>query len=1164
MTEIGGPTTQAGIRFQDRVAALYLGRMLDPRERPSRDRPVEVRVETTDAVDDLVVCFDDGSRHFLQVKLALQRRGDAWESLWRALHRQLTLDLSLDDRLALVVGGPSSLASDLKELTARTDSADPVQWFERITTRQRDIASSITQVIDAPNTEVFRLFRRLDLHVWPSEELARDYAPLWMPPATMPAVQLLDLLAGIAWAGAETRSRFDSAVLRDRLRTEWGIVISDPPTWGLARYCAAMAALAVIEVPGTGFRQNPTSEFLWPRCLRYDRERRSDFDDDLPGWRDLSASEEVELRDFPTTGLSAAVLVAGPGFGKSTVVSAIARQVALSGLVPALIPVTKLSDANCSIGDYLERVINPAFDVRIDWRAVAATGTLVLLLDGLDEVSGDRRTVVLERFKVYRAAHPGLRWLMTVRDAAALAPPGGALMLELAPLREADVSSYVAFYRPGEPEIGETLSARIAARADLAQLARIPIFLSLMLVLRLEGADLRRSDLLETYIETLFRPAEFKSIERESIDIATLRRVAEVAAFEALEGDTIGVTKQVFERSIIKVAPSASVDVVREALIRRGVLRRAGLVRLSFPFPIVQEYLASAELLEQSASEIVQRLGMISKRPWAQAIQFVLERHPDPEPLVAQLLVTTDDAFHTGLRLLGRCLANGMSIPPTQRGEIGHRLASIWGTASWRSNKLINGIIIDALSRPLHAAIRARLGERWLIHEGSGAVVALNRDADLTLPVLRELLAGDLEHLLNLGDLQSEVDRIGTAVFELYLERCRQPALGEHDADAISCLIEHMNGDRVDCDVAHAAANDSQLPVAVRLAAWGKCGRGLDVTVEHLIVKAMQEEDFHSCAAAAQALSSPAVAATDVVRLLNSEAMDEGKAAKIIDYVFNDWREARRPERIRELLEVAELRGTLRDVALLYSIEGGDIAAIDKLVDRMGELSAELVSATVMLLGHAPEKKIVERIVAVISARTWSAEERVSISDAFATGLTYRIKMFALRSGVLESIPLHPGRNVPHELLRAWLACNDYGVVDRLRMMLDGVRLGMSDARVSLRSALDAALAIGAGDDTNNSSIASRAIEILHAHGDGLGVDELEQLARNSSYNLASSAVALISAHGTYADVNVLTALYQEVKPGLRLVILSHLEPLASRLALRITTKGSQLLVNPT
>ncbi|VXC21466.1 conserved hypothetical protein [Pseudomonas sp. 8Z] len=1162
MTEIGGPTTQAGIRYQDRVAALYLGRMMDPRERPSRERPVEVRIETPDYVDDFVVRLDDGSQRYFQVKLSLQRQGETWKSLWLALYRQLTSGLSPDDRLALVLGEPSQLASDLKALTERTDGADLEEWLERLTTRQRDIKSSIGQVIGVSDSELLLLFNRLDLSIWPSKELERDYVPLWMPSANVPLVRLFDVLAGIAWAGSETRCRFEGAALHDQLRSEWEITIAAPPSWGLETYRAAIVALARIEVPGTDFQQVPDADFLWPRCLRYDRDRRADFDDDLPGWRDFSAAEEVDLRDFPGIDLRAVVVVAGPGFGKSTVVNAIACRTALAGLVPAIISVTKLSDSNLTIAEYLERVINPDFDVKVDWRAAAATGALILLVDGLDEVSSDRRTLVLERFKVYRAAHPGVRWMMTVRDAAALASPDGATMIELAPLRDTDVSQYVAFYRPGELGIAEALLERIESRTDLAHLTRIPIFLSLMLVMRLEGADLRRSDLLDTYIETLFHPAVFKSIESETIDVALLRSVAERAAYDALEADSIGVTNQLFARSVNRIEPTLSADRVREALIRRGVLRRSGLIRLSFPFPIVQEYLASAELLKQSTEKLVQRLGMISKRPWAQAVQFALERHLDPVPFVNHILGVEDDVFHTGLRLLGRCLANGMPASPSQREEIGRRLALIWGGSSWRANKLINGIIVDAFSRPLHGAIRARLGEHRLLYEGSGTIVALNQDAELTLSVLRELLTDDIEHLLNIGELQGEVDRIGTKSFELYIERCKQVTAVEADADSISCLIGHMKIGSIDCDLAHAAANDETLPPHVRLAAWSKSGRKLDDTMTGLVIECIKAEGFHPNASAAQALSSPTVDALTVVQTLGSAEIEVAKAEKILDYLISDWRDEGCPDRVQELLSVEGFSGPLRDLALLYSIGFGNLKALDCLVDRIEELSAELLSATVLQLGHAPERNRVERIVKAIAGRTWSAEDRVSITHAFSTGLTYRVKMIGLRSGTLEPIPFHPGRSAPHELLRTWLAQSDYSVVDHLRIIMDSVRLGVAGASKGLRSALDAALDAGAGDDCNDSSLVGRALEMLHANGEELSADELEQLAKTSSYNLATSAVALISARGTQAEANTLMRLYEEVNSKmLQSMILSYLEPLASRLALRVTRKGHRLSV---
>ena len=40
MAEAGGPTTQSGIPYQNSIAALYLGRMIDPAPRSKRDRVV--------------------------------------------------------------------------------------------------------------------------------------------------------------------------------------------------------------------------------------------------------------------------------------------------------------------------------------------------------------------------------------------------------------------------------------------------------------------------------------------------------------------------------------------------------------------------------------------------------------------------------------------------------------------------------------------------------------------------------------------------------------------------------------------------------------------------------------------------------------------------------------------------------------------------------------------------------------------------------------------------------------------------------------------------------------------------------------------------------------------------------------------------------------------
>jgi hypothetical protein len=167
LTEAGGPVTQAGIRYQDQVAALYLGRMIDPRERPRHDEPVEVRIEAPQDVDDFIVRFADGSRRFFQVKLSLDAAGPAWKALWPSFRRQLDADFTLDDRLELVLGEPSQLASQLSEITKRHEGSDVTEWQKRLTVSQRRLVSSIQELLAGDIQEVWRVVTHLEISIWP-------------------------------------------------------------------------------------------------------------------------------------------------------------------------------------------------------------------------------------------------------------------------------------------------------------------------------------------------------------------------------------------------------------------------------------------------------------------------------------------------------------------------------------------------------------------------------------------------------------------------------------------------------------------------------------------------------------------------------------------------------------------------------------------------------------------------------------------------------------------------------------------------------------------------------------------------------------------------------------------------------------------------------------
>jgi hypothetical protein len=119
MAESGGTATQSGIHYQNSIAALYLGRLIDSRQRIASERVVEVRVEAPDHVDDIVVRHADGGRSFIQAKGALSTTSDAWRKLWSDFAEQAHECNDAQFHLILAVGTFSVEIDHLRELCDR-------------------------------------------------------------------------------------------------------------------------------------------------------------------------------------------------------------------------------------------------------------------------------------------------------------------------------------------------------------------------------------------------------------------------------------------------------------------------------------------------------------------------------------------------------------------------------------------------------------------------------------------------------------------------------------------------------------------------------------------------------------------------------------------------------------------------------------------------------------------------------------------------------------------------------------------------------------------------------------------------------------------------------------------------------------------------------------
>lgn len=115
MAEAGGTTTQAGIFYQNSVAALYLADLLDLGAIPPRERVIEVRVEAPTDVDDIVVRYADWHCQYLNVKTDITLGSDPWKVLWKSLSTQFNrVDFGADDQLTIVLEGLTPQAKCLR------------------------------------------------------------------------------------------------------------------------------------------------------------------------------------------------------------------------------------------------------------------------------------------------------------------------------------------------------------------------------------------------------------------------------------------------------------------------------------------------------------------------------------------------------------------------------------------------------------------------------------------------------------------------------------------------------------------------------------------------------------------------------------------------------------------------------------------------------------------------------------------------------------------------------------------------------------------------------------------------------------------------------------------------------------------------------------------
>ncbi len=1171
MAERGGASTQDGIYYQNTVAATYLADLLELSQQPPRERVVEVRVEAPSDVDDVVVRFADGHRDWLQIKTVIPSSGDAWDRLWVNLATQATsAEFGSEDSLIVVTGESDDTARSLREMCERAStSIDATELQLRFTVRQRNLFDSIRSASGAIADPV-EVLRRTKIEIAPLSEIERSFSTRRLGSAFTIPVRLLASLRDIAGAGARRRALFLAPSLRQKLVDEFQIDAIEPTEWGLAAYRSTVDRLSRIDIPGTGISGTTQDLFIWPRACDYQRTNPPDFEDEILAGQ-VSKDSTVDLREFPSKQLDRCIVVAGPGYGKSALLGAIAAKLTRTPYLPALVPLPSFSASNSNVLEYLTDEVNRDMGVRADWARLSEQGLAVLLFDGLDEIPANRRQIVLGRIATFSARYANVPWMLTVRDPAVLSGPADARIVELLPLDDNDILRFAEVMRARtatDSDAGE-FARQLSRYPDLSRLARIPLFLSMLIAMTSpsNGMPRRRADLIEMYLKTLFSPFEHKAVVSDHFSVSALRKVAELLAFERLEKQEVGAT----EREVLDVASRVATDCESpEAVLSRlqthGVLRRQSGIRLQFPYPIVQEYLAACYLVAERQESLVHRLGDAVQRPWAQVVQFAIELHPDPEPLIRKMLENRDDAFATGLRLIGRCIVNGAKVSQETWEETARRLTEAWRHATWRNRDRIGQLIVDGFSQPLLPEVRAAVSNLWLMHSGAGKIVVRAQDPELTIEVLNSFLATDLRRYTNYGPIQPALNHIGSRVFDIYASLARKPDITADELYGLENLIENLSSKNLCQKKVLDFVNDKKLSDSIRLAAFSLTSEVLSDEIKTLLGRAIRSERYSDRLAAMRVLINTADSDRTIFDHLEDDSLKAATRCELAEYYHGRLPDVNSRRSFATICAaMGGLPERLRGIMRVFAAGYGDEAVFESLVDELDLLELDIAEATVTLFGNYPTLELGVKAAQSIDVRVKSAAEAARFSHGALVGMTYRFEMLGVLSGVLHPSKRHPAADAWMDLLDSWSVRYSAAPTELLRILTAATALGSEKALNMLQikvAELDPDDAIFDIED-DYGQVFRGAIDELLGKRCMLPFSLGARLVRAKRPNVHAGGVVAIARHANREAHDLLISLHNEQSSWhIRCELSDAIETLSGRLGIVVCRSGNKLQVN--
>ncbi|EHN71976.1 large ATP-binding protein [Streptomyces coelicoflavus ZG0656] len=389
------------------------------------------------------------------------------------------------------------------------------------------------------------------------------------------------------------------------------------------------------------------------------------------------------------------------GSGKTTLVQWLAVTAAsrvydhglphLIGQVPFVLPMRRIVRPGAELpfpGDFLRAVGCPvAGEQPPGWvERVLRARRGVLLVDGIDEVAGNRRAAARRWLRELVRAFPGNLWLVTSRPSAVpeewLAAEGFSELV-LAPMGREGVATFVRRWHraAGAPEsVGESLLGSVRTTSELNRLATNPLMCGMLCALHRDRRGFLPQDRRSLYEAALTMLLERRDRERElnDPDGTPLPYAVQVQLLQKLAWWLIRNGRQEMDRAealrivgralpALSLAANSGEEIYLALLLRSGLLREPAEERVDFLHRTFQDYLGARLAVEEMDFDLL--VDHADRDEWEDVVLLALAHaRPKEAEYLLRRLADSGDPRRTLLAAAG--LRYAAEVAPEVRGRV--------------------------------------------------------------------------------------------------------------------------------------------------------------------------------------------------------------------------------------------------------------------------------------------------------------------------------------------------------------------------------------------------------------------------------------------------------------------------------------------------------------